>query len=193
MHVRLSGTQDHLNLMDTIEAAVVLEPVTRDSASTLCNLFELYVYDFSEHMPLRIQVNGRFEHTLGDVWWTREDHFAYFIKLRGELAGFALIRTGSRVTIAPEVMDVAEFFVLRGLRGKGVGRVAAHALFRAFPRAWEVRVRRTNVAAMQFWSRVAENWVGQPVSSSPFSVEGVDWDLLRFVTGSGSGSLLDGL
>jgi hypothetical protein len=38
---------------------------------------------------------------------------------------------------------------------------------------------------MQFWSRVAGSWLGQPVSSSPFSVEGIDWDLLRFVTGSG--------
>lgn len=173
--------------MDMTEAAVALEPVTRDSASTLGNLFELYAYDFSEHMPLRIKATGRFELTPGDVWWTRDDHFAYFIKLRGELAGFALLRAGSRVTNAPEVMDVAEFFVLRSIRGKGVGRLAVHALFRAFPGAWEVRVRRTNVAAMRFWSRVAESWVRQPVSSSPFSVEGIDWDLLRFVTGSGGG------
>jgi predicted acetyltransferase len=171
--------------MDTTEAAVVLEPITRDSASTLDNLFELYTYDFSEHMPLRIKASGRFERTPGDVWWTREDHFAYFIKLGGELAGFALLRAGSRVTDASEVMDVAEFFVLRSVRGKGVGRLAAHALFRAFPGTWEVRVRRTNVAAMQFWSKVAESWVRQPVSSSPFSVEGIDWELFRFVTGSG--------
>lgn len=167
------------------EAAVALEPVTCDGASTLGNLFELYAYDFSEHVPLQIKANGRFELTPGDVWWTRDDHFAYFIKLRGELAGFALLRAGSRVTHAPEVMDVAEFFVLRGVRGQGVGRSAAHALFRAFPGAWEVRVRRTNVAAMQFWSRAVESWARQPVPSSPFSIEGHDWELLRFVTSSG--------
>jgi predicted acetyltransferase len=171
--------------MDPTEAAVVLEPITRDGAATLGNLFELYAHDFSEHVPLRIQASGRFEVGPGDLWWTRADHFAYFIKWRGELAGFALLRTGSRVTNASEVLDVAEFFVLRGVRGRGVGRIAAHALFREFPRAWEVRVRRTNVAALQFWSRVVERWVGQPVPSSPFSVEGVDWDLLRFSTGSG--------
>jgi predicted acetyltransferase len=169
--------------MDITEAAVVLEPVTVDSASILHNLFELYAYDFSEHMPIQIKASGRFELTPGDVWWTRDDHFAYLIKLRGELAGFALVRAGSRVTNASDVMDVAEFFVLRGIRGKGIGRSAAHALFRTFPGAWEVRVRRTNVAAMQFWSRVAGSWVGQPVASSPFSIEGTDWDLLRFVTG----------
>jgi predicted acetyltransferase len=162
------------------EADVLLEPVTRDSASTLGNLFELYAYDFSEHMPIQIETSGRFELTPGDVWWTRDDHFAYFIKRRGELAGFALLRAGSRVTNVPEGMDVAEFFVLRSIRGQGIGRIAAHALFRAFPGAWEVRVRRTNVAAMKFWSRVGETWVRQPLSSSTFSVEGIDWDLLRF-------------
>ena len=109
--------------------------------------------------------------------------FAYFIKLGEELVGFALLRSGSRLTNASEVMDMAEFFVLRGQRGKGMGRSAAHAVFRAFPRAWEVRVRRTNVAAMHFWSRVVESWVGQPVPSSPFTIEGNDWDVLRFVTG----------
>lgn len=175
--------------MDTTEASIVLEAITGNTASTLGNLFELYTYDFSEHMPLQIKATGRFEHAPSDVWWTRDDHFGYFIKVRGELAGFALVRAGSRVTNAPDVMDVAEFFVLRGIRGRGIGRIAAHALFKAFPGTWEVRVRRTNVAAMQFWSRIAESYVRRPVSSSPFSVEGIDWDLLRFVTGQARGQV----
>ncbi len=179
------AAQDLSDSMETADAALVLEPVTRDGASTLGNLFELYAYDFSEHMPLQLKASGRFELGPGEVWWTREDHFAYFLKLRGELAGFALLRAGSRVTSAADVMDVAEFFVLRSLRGKGIGRGAVHALFRAFPGAWEVRVRRTNVAALRFWSRAAESWVRQPVPSSPLSVEGVDWDLLRFDARSG--------
>lgn len=169
--------------MDTSEADVVLEAITGDTSSILGNLFELYTYDFSEHMPLRIKASGRFELAPSDIWWTRADHFAYFIKVRGELGGFALVRAGSRVTKAPEVMDMAEFFVLRGIRGRGIGKIAAHALFRAFPGPWEVRVRRTNVAAMQFWSKVVESYAGQPVPSSPFSVEGIDWDLLRFASG----------
>jgi predicted acetyltransferase len=170
--------------MDTTEASLVLEPVTLEGASTLRNLFELYAYDFSEHVPLQIKSSGRFELTLGDVWWTRQDHFPYFIQHGGELVGFALLRGGSRLTNESEVMDVAEFFVLRGNRGKGIGRIAAHALFRLFPQVWEIRVRRTNAAAMQFWSRVVESYVGQPVSSSPFTIEGIDWDVLRLMTGN---------
>ncbi len=175
----------NLNAMVGADAAVTLEPVTRESASILENLFELYAYEFSEHMPLRIKASGRFEVRPGDAWWTAADHFGYLLKLGDELAGFALVRTGSRVTEKPDVMDVAEFFVLRGVRRRGIGMSAAHALFGTFPRAWEIRVRRTNVAALEFWSQAAAAWVRHPVAPSPFRVDGVDWDVLRFVTSSG--------
>ena len=167
------------------ESAVVLQRIGREGASILHNLFELYVYDFSEHMPLQLRDSGRFEITPGEDWWTREDHFAFLLRWREKLAGFALVRAGSRVTGAPGVMDVAEFFVLRGLRGRGIGRSAAHALFQAFPGAWEVRVRRTNVAALAFWSRAAGTYADQPVVISPFSVDGVEWDVLRWGSSAG--------
>jgi predicted acetyltransferase len=137
-------------------------------------------------MPLRIKASGRFELAPSDAWWTDPSHFGYFIKVGDELAGFALVRTGSRVTEKTDVMDVAEFFVLRGVRRRGIGLSAVHALFRAFPRAWEIRVRRTNVGALEFWSRAAEAWVRQPVASSPFQIDGVDWDVLRFATSGGA-------
>ena len=174
--------QDLFNSMETTEGAVTLEPVTHESASVLQNLFELYAYDFSEQMSLQIQASGRFEITPGEEWWTRDDHFAHLIKVQRELAGFALARRGSRLTNASDVMDVAEFFVLRSNRRKGVGERAAHALFKTFDGGWEVRVRRTNVAALAFWSRVAERWVGHPVATSPYAIEGVDWNVLRFAT-----------
>jgi predicted acetyltransferase len=157
-----------------------LEPIQRDRASILQNLFELYVHDFSEQVPLRLQASGRFELSPGEVWWTRDDHFPYFIRWRGDLTGFALVRQGSRATQAVDVMDVAEFFVLRGARRAGVGTRAAHALFGLFPRAWEVRVRRTNAAALSFWTRAVESWTGEPAAMMPMSIEGVEWNVLRF-------------
>jgi predicted acetyltransferase len=158
---------------------VVLEPIAKDQVPVLGNLFELYAHDFSEHMPLDLKSNGRFDVGLDDRWWTRDDHFPFFIRWNEKLSGFALVRRGSRVTGASDVMDVAEFFVVRGARGKAVGTSAAHALFTAFPGRWEIRVRRTNVSAMRFWSRALETWIGRPAASEPFSAEGVDWDALR--------------
>jgi predicted acetyltransferase len=158
---------------------VALEPIAPDQAPVLRNLFELYVHDFSEYLPIDLQPSGRFDVPVGDQWWAREDHFPFFIRAGGKLSGFVLVRRGSRISGATGVMDVAEFFVLRGARRHGVGSAAAVALFDMFPGAWEIRIRRANPAALKFWARVAASWLGQPVAAQPLSIEGVDWDLLR--------------
>ena len=160
-------------------APAALEPIAKDQAPILQNLFQLYAHDFSEYVPLELGPSGRFDATAGEQWWSRDGHFPFFIRWNGKLCGFALVRRGSRVTGANDVMDVAEFFVVRGVRGKGVGTSAAHALFAATPGTWEIRIRRANAPAMKFWSRALETRIGHPVACSPFSSEGIDWDLLR--------------
>jgi predicted acetyltransferase len=157
---------------------VVLEPIAKEQAVVLQNLAELYAHDFSEHVPLDVKPTGRFDVNLGDRWWT-DGHYPYFIRCDEKLCGFALVRRGSKFTGAVDVMDVAEFFVVRGARGRRIGRTAAHALFNAFPGAWEIRVRQSNAAALKFWSRAVEEWVGQPVASVHVSSDGVDWNVLR--------------
>jgi predicted acetyltransferase len=159
------------------QAPIVLEPVTRDQAAVLNNLFELYAHDFSEYVPLDIKPSGRFDVTVGEQWWARDDHFPFFIRSGGKLCGFALVRRGSRVTGEAEVMDVAEFFVVRGARGKRVGSGAAHALFAAFPGRWEIRARQANATAIRFWARALASWLGHTVTSSHFSCAGVDWEV----------------
>jgi predicted acetyltransferase len=161
------------------ETEVTLAPVSRDDAPVLRNLFELYVHDFSEHVPLELQPSGRFDVPLSDVWWTRDDHFPFFVRHRGKLAGFALVRRGSRVTADPDIIDFAEFFVARGVRRRGVGRAAAHAAFRALTGRWEVRVRGTNAPARAFWAGAVEAWAGRPVVSEPFSSGAVEWEVFR--------------
>ncbi len=162
---------------------VALEPISRDQAPVLGNLFELYVHDFSEYLPIDLQPSGRFDVPIGDQWWARDDHFPFFIRANGKLGGFALARRGSRAGGASDVMDVAEFFVVRSARRHGFGTAAAVALFDMFPGPWEIRIRRANPGALRFWSRVAASWLGRAVASHPFSVDGVDWDLLRVEPG----------
>lgn len=164
--------------MNTDSINVALVRISTDDASTLRNLFELYAYDFSELVPLHLHPNGRFDVPVSDDWWTRDDHFPFFIRSSDELLGFALARRGSRLTDDREVMDVAEFFVVRGARRKGVGIAAVRALLAALPGPWEVRVRRTNPLAKAFWSRALAS-ASQPVSWRSVSHGGVDWDVAR--------------
>jgi len=127
--------------------------VRNEDAAALRNLFQLYAHDFSEQVPLEIGADGRFGVTVGDEWWTAPDHHPFFLRADGKLVGFALVRNGSRVTSDPSVKDVAEFFVVRGARRRGIGSHAAEALWSAFPGLWEVRVRIANSGGLAFWSR----------------------------------------
>ncbi len=162
-----------------IDPLVVLEPIARDRAFVLANLFELYVHDFSEQVPVDLQPNGRFDVSVDERWWDGGDHFPFLIRVGGKLCGFALVRRGSRVTQEVDVMDMAEFFVVRGERVKGVGTRAAHALFAAFPGRWEIRVRQSNVAAGRFWRKVAQRWADGAATVNAFAAKGVDWEVLR--------------
>ena len=62
---------------------------------------------------------------------------------------------------------------------EGVGASAARILFGTFPGAWEIRVRQSNEAALEFWSRVVEEWSGRAVTSARVCFGGVDWNVLR--------------
>ncbi len=161
---------------------VSLEAIAREQAPILENLFELYCYDFSEHLPLELKPSGRFEIPLADAWWSEADHFPFFIREGAKLVGFALARRGSRVTGASEVMDVAEFFVLRGVRGRGLGARAAQALFAKFATPWEIRVRPSNGQAQRFWSRVVESWLGRALAPEPVLLGDTTWNVLSVPT-----------
>ena len=131
---------------DSHDLRVTLEPVAKEHAPVLRNLYQLYAHDFTEHVRFPISPTGLFDVAPSEDWWTADGHSPFFIRSQGELAGFALVRRGSRVTADPDVMDIAEFFVLRGLRKNGIGAAAARALFTTFGGRWDIRVRATNVA-----------------------------------------------
>jgi len=171
----------------TSSALALLDPIAQGEISVLENLFQLYVHDFSEQLPIDLEPSGLFEVAL-EQWWKRDDHFPFFIRSaeQGKLLGFALVRRGSRVTGESQVMDVAEFFVVRGARARGVGRAAAHALFARFREPWEIRVRESNLLAQKFWSGVVTSWLGRTLVSEPFLRDGVTWSLLRVPAASAS-------
>ena len=65
-------------------APAALEPIAKDQAPILHNLFQLYAHDFSEYVPLELGGNGRFDVTIGEQWWNRDGHFPFFIRWNGK-------------------------------------------------------------------------------------------------------------
>src|SRR5262245_60639156 len=146
----------------------------------VANLLELYLHDFSEFVPSTIGEDGRFGYPYLAAYWQERERFPFLIKVDTALAGFALIRQGSLLSGVPDVMDIAEFFVLRGWRRRGIGQTAAHALFGRFPGRWEVRVLEANVGALPFWEQTIAAYTQYHFQRMSWVHEGTCWQVFRF-------------
>jgi len=126
----------------------------------LRSLFQLYAYDFSEILSLDVEETGRFREESLDSYWKDASRFPFLLRADDHLAGFALVHHKSKLSAADDVWDMAEFFVLRRYRRRGVGMKAAHRIFATHAGEWEVRQRDVNVAATSFWRRVISAYTG---------------------------------
>jgi predicted acetyltransferase len=153
-------------------------------APILANLLSLYLHDFSEMLGGTPGPEGRFEYERLSLYFEEPGRTALLLRADGALAGFALVSRGSVVTGAPDVWDLSEFFVVRGLRRRGVGRSAASAVFRRFAGRWEVRALDRNRGAAAFWSDAISCHTGGAFELQPWvSESGAAWRVFRFVQG----------
>jgi predicted acetyltransferase len=129
---------------------VRVEEASSGQLHILRNLGELYVHDFSEMTLNELNAQGRFDHDFWSGCWDGP-RTPYLFVVDEHLAGFAIVARGSRLTLDSGVHDLAEFFVVRRYRRHGVGTRAAAQLFKLKPGRWEVRERRDNAAAHEFW------------------------------------------
>ncbi|WP_437967363.1 GNAT family N-acetyltransferase [Sorangium sp. So ce260] len=132
---------------------ISLDAATSSDAPLLSNLLELYIHDLSDVFPgIELGADGRFGYDKLPLYWSeRERRFAFIIRCAGRIAGFVLATRGSPAAEDPDVLDIAEFFVLRRYRRSGVGRRAAVLLWQRLPGKWTVRVSEGNAGALAFW------------------------------------------
>ena len=132
------------------DAAIDVVAVPPTEVSTLRNLFQFYEYDFSGIERISVGPDGRFHH-LDHV----DFEHAYFIKIDGDLGGFALVtRKPSRVAEGEAVWWMEEFFIMRGYRRASFGRRAAHQVIAQHRGTWEVTETPNNSVAIAFWRSV---------------------------------------
>lgn len=120
------------------------------------NLMQLYTHDFSEFWggTSRGDLNpeGLFDAYPLDEYWSTPNWSALLIWCGQVLAGFSLVNDQTHSGLAAN-RNMGEFFILRKHRGRGVGRVAAEAIFSLHPGLWEVAVARKNALAREFWHK----------------------------------------
>ncbi|WP_437599505.1 GNAT family N-acetyltransferase [Sorangium sp. So ce590] len=166
-------------------STVVLDEAISSDALLLSNLIELYIHDLSDVFPgIELMADGRFGYDKLPLYWSERDRrFAFVLRCGGRVAGFVLATRGSPAAADPDVLDIAEFFVLRRYRRSGVGRRAAVLLWQRIPGKWTVRVSEGNAGALAFWRGVVAEFTngaatestrpGQPHAWRVFSFESV--------------------
>lgn len=136
-----------------------------DEAATIANLMQFYLHDFSElwfdrEIEGELGPDGRYADYPGlETYWRDPAREAWLFRIKSLPVGFALVND---VAHSPTPIDraVAEFFVVRKHRRRGVGLAAAHALFGSAWGVWEAATVRRNVGARAFWRRAAETYPG---------------------------------
>ena len=146
----------------------------------VANLLQLYAHDFSEFCDLDLGADGRFGYEELPLYFRESTRHPFLVRKDGKWVGLIFVRRGSQVSQDENVWDMAEFFVVRGSRRRGVGTEIAHQVWRRFPGKWEIRVMEKNDSACHFWERAIAQFVGQGIASIRVNKDGDSWRVFSF-------------
>src|SRR5258708_30533050 len=121
------------------------------------NLLELYIHDFSEFVSVDVSEDGRFGYPDLHLYWCEPRRMPFLAKIEGKLVGFALVTRGPRLCADSEVWDVAEFFVLRRYRSRGVGAEIAEKIWILYTGIWQIRFRSANLEGLNLSESTIDN------------------------------------
>ena len=134
---------------------VAIERATKDDKPVLRNLMELYQHDHSEWDGTDVDEHGVYGYTYLDHYWTEEGRHPFIVRVDGKIAGFVLVRTPPNTDCENQI---AEFFIVRKYRRKGIGKIVAHRVFDMFPGRWAVTQVESNLPARRFWESVISDY-----------------------------------
>ena len=136
---------------------IEIQPASLEEKIILRHLMELYAYDFSEFEHCDVDAHGLFGYDYLDHYWTEPGRYPFLVRVEGKLAGLVLVRTldESETNLT---LSMAEFFILRKYRHRGIGRVVAQRIFDMFPGQWSVAQVENNHAAQAFWRKVISEY-----------------------------------
>lgn len=139
------------------EEDLKLVPATKNDYSTLFNLARFYSYDISEFFGddpgWEMEDDGLYGVGVDyKKYFEDENAFPFLARYKGELAGFAIVDKDS---IDPSAdFNMAQFFILRIYKRKGLGKLIAFECFEKFKGTWEVHVMPKNETARHFWRSI---------------------------------------
>ncbi len=153
---------------------IEIQSIPLEQKIILRNLMQLYQYDFSELSGEDINEYARFEYNYLDYYWTEEKRFPYLIRVEDKIAGFVLVNDHLLSNHNGEARSLAEFFILRKFRRRGIGSQVAKKIFSSHSGPWEVTTLEYNKAAISFWTKTISDYTNGKFEE--IVRNGDDWD-----------------
>jgi predicted acetyltransferase len=142
---------------------ITIEQIAVPERDVLWRYLQFYIYDMSRFTGAQPD-DGAFPYSQFDAYWREgERRSAWWAKVSGEAAGFALVR----IDAGDGCREVAEFFILNRWRRRGVGRAFARQLLGRFPGPWKLHELANNTGAIAFWHQVLEAFA--PYTEAPLA------------------------
>lgn len=138
---------------------ITLEPVAIGQKEILRNLLEKYDYEFSQYEDNDVNDLGLFGYDYLDYYWTEKNRWAFFIRVEGKLAGFAMVNDFPESERRTDYC-LSEFFILYKYRRCGVGSYVARWLWDRFPGSWHLKYHPHNLPSVEFWNRAVDSYTG---------------------------------
>jgi predicted acetyltransferase len=132
-----------------------------DDYPLIQNMTRFYVYDLSRECghissDWTLPADGLYESFDFKNYFEDPARKAYLVKVRDEIAGFALLNKATEDKI--NNWNMGEFFILAKFQRKGVGAQVAHIIWNKHPGTFEVAVIPENQKALIFWKKVISNF-----------------------------------
>ena len=136
--------------------------VQRDEKEILRNLMEKYDYELSQYGGDDVNKLGLYGFDYLDNYWQEgAKRWAFFVKVNGNLAGFAMILSDHFYLNDKESdYTMSDFFVMYKYRNAGVGKFATNYLFDMFKGIWQLNTFEKNANSVAFWTRIINDYTG---------------------------------
>ena len=150
---------------------------------TIGSLLQFYLDELScfpgENAGYR-DPDGKYRYLYLDACWVEPERFRCPFLSEGSIAGFAFVR------MAGASREMAEFYVVPGFRGWGVGEAGGTEVLQRHPGPWAVIFNKQNGPARGLWTRLPRKLAAGRVESGEMDP---GHEYVRFAVGDRRGSL----
>ena len=137
---------------------ITIKKIKREEKNILKNLWQKYVYEYSQYSGNEMNNNGLFSEGIIDLYWIAKDFFPYFIRVNGKLIGFLLI-DNDYPGFSDEVdFNLANFFIIYKYRRNGIGKYVINHIFNKYKGKWKLLYHPKNKVAKLFWLKTINEY-----------------------------------